>query len=199
MCNIKRQEEYNLVEEVLKFQDKTSAADYDEEDAYRTLDRVNFWLNSFDTKASYLLAIIGIIGTILFTTGYFNTIDLQVWCSCKSGLLNALFLLMIISFLFSSICLIWCIKPNIKNIKPLKNECKKHTVLFYGSIADMKNIEEINNITKFSKDTIIDDINNQSWFCSNICIKKKKYIFWAICGITFCLVLFTLTEIVKHL
>jgi hypothetical protein len=156
-------------------------------------------LNSFDTKASYLLAIIGIIGTILFTTGYFNKINLQVWCPCKFGLMNILFLFIIVGFLFSTICLIWCIKPKIRNAKPPKEKSNTHTVLFYGSIVHIEDTEEIKRVTSFSDNTIINDINNQSWICSGICMEKRKYIFWAICGIIFCLVLFIVMEIVKHL
>ena len=79
MNHMKQENKDCSVDEIIKYQ--PSGKDYQKDDAYRTLDRVNFWLNSFDTKASYLLAIIGIIGMILFTTNYFSTVNLKDWNS----------------------------------------------------------------------------------------------------------------------
>jgi hypothetical protein len=184
-------EKQSLVEKVLKQQttELPEVKDYQKEDAYQTLDRANFWLNSFDTKASYLLAIIGVIGTILFTNNFFSAINLKDW-NCWSILFNLLFIFIILSFSISTVLLILCINPKIKHVRP---KTERHTVLFYGSIADMENqTEELKNVCQFSKGTIIDDINNQAYFCSKICIAKKRKIYAAIA----CLFIFLFSFVV---
>lgn len=194
MCK-KTKKKNCLVDEILINQ--TGVADYQKEDAYQTLDRVNFWLNSFDTKASYLLAIIGIIGTILFTTNYFSEISLNDWAGCHF-VFNLLFLIIIASFFTSTLNLIMCIKPAIKNIQPSKTN--EHTVLFYGNIEDMeKQMDDLKKVKKFSTETIVDDINNQAYICSTICMSKSKkiYVAW-ICMIT-CLSSFVIYELLKHI
>jgi hypothetical protein len=190
----KREINNSLVDEVLKHQ--TGVADYQKDDAYQTLDRTNLWLNSFDTKASYLLAIIGIIGTILFTTNYFSEISLKNWTDWHF-VFNLLFLIILVSFFTSTLYLIKCIKPTIKNIRPDKTS--KHTVLFYGSIDSMEEqMDDLKKVKNFSTDTIVDDINKQAYICSVICMRKSKMIYVAwICMIT-CLSSFTVYELLKH-
>jgi hypothetical protein len=184
-----------LVDKVIDQQ--TTISDYQKEDAYKTLDRTIFWLNSLDTKASYLLAFIGIIGTVLFTTNYFSAVNLKDW-SCCNFALNLLFLLIILSFLVATFSLIWCIKPMIKNIKPQR--VQEHTILFYGSISYMHGkMDEMKRVTDFSKETIIDDINNQAYICSVICIKKSRKIFIAWVSMIICLFIFAFFEILKHI
>lgn len=193
----KQNTDRSLAEEVLKLQTTNSTTNYGKEDAYKTLDRVNFWLNSFDAKAYYLLFFIGIFGTILFTSGYFEERNLQVWNSLKTGLLNILFLLVLICYLVTSVCLVLCIKPSIKNRKLPKSAINQHTILFYGSIADMRDSKEMSIITQYSDQTIINDINNQSFVCSRICMMKAFCLFLGIYGILFCFILLVMSEIVK--
>jgi hypothetical protein len=192
MKNIKQS---NLIEEILKLQSAIEKADYTKNDAYQTLERVNFWLNNFDMKASYFSAIIGIIGTILFSNNYFCNVDLKKWCG-EIIVFNVLFLLILISFLLTMLFLLWCINPTIKNIKPSNPQV--HTILFYGSIADEK-INNIKNIIDFSESTIIRDINNQAYFCSIICMNKRKKILASCVFMLICILSFVLFEVSKHL
>jgi len=194
MDNTKQKGKGCLTDKIIKHQ--TSDKDYQKDDAYRTLDRVNFWLNSFDTKASYLLAVIGIMGTILFTTEYFSTVNLKDWYSWNF-IFNLLFILILLSFLSAAISLILCIKPMVKNVSPQRVE--EHTILFYGSISEMEDrMDEMKKVNNFSKETIIDDINNQSYICSVICMKKNRKIFIAWISMIICLLSFVLFEILKH-
>ena len=185
----KKEDDYSLVDEVVQSQKHPSTVGYEKEDAYQTLERVNFWLNSFDAKASYLLTIISIVGTIFFSSDYFNNVDLTYWETWHCIVSNLLYLSIVISFLISIGSLIWCISPKLKNMKPLKSEAKKtHTVLFYGSISDMKDkTQEIARVKQFDVATVIDDINNQAYYCSTICIGKKNKICFAIIGILVCI------------
>ncbi len=190
-------EEKTLIEDILTDQND-SEKKYDINDAYQTLDRVNFWLNNFDSKASYLLATIGIIGTILFTSDFFECINLVSWGNLYAFISNLLFLLILVSFIVSLYFLILTIKPRVENIEPCKPE--EHTVLFYGSISGMKQrFNEIKKVTDFSKETIIDDINNQSYVCSTICMKKKKNISTACSWIVVCMSALIIFEILKHI
>ncbi|EJS10525.1 hypothetical protein EXW34_06670 [Bacillus mycoides] len=43
---------------------------YTKDDSYLNLDRVNFWINNCDTKASFVFAFLGIFIGVLFTSDY---------------------------------------------------------------------------------------------------------------------------------
>lgn len=190
----------SLIDELLKAQGQQSQSpNYDKDDAYKTLDRVNFWLNNFDSKASYLLASIGIIGTILFTTDYFKCINLCIW-SCPNLSFNILFLLILLSFLSTIIFLILSIKPRARNYGEEDIESKNHTILFYASIANFQDeMDELRKVKGFSEESIIDDINNQAFVCSKICEEKRDKIKKACYLIIVSLSLLFVFEILKHL
>ena len=50
------------------FKDKREIV-YEKEDAYKTLEIINSWINAMDTKASFLLAYIAVIMGFVFTSG----------------------------------------------------------------------------------------------------------------------------------
>ena len=52
-------------------QQNTSSA-FEKEDAYRSLEMVNTWINNLDTKVSFALALVGVLIGVIFSEGLPN-------------------------------------------------------------------------------------------------------------------------------
>ena len=170
---------------------------YCKEDAYRTLDRINFWLNSFDTKAYYLLVIFGVVGTIIFTNNFLDNVNLCNWSS-RNNFVNIIYLLLyimiILSFITSLYYLVRCIRPRSES--PIKKD--NITIFHYRYIAENMDHDKILNIEKLTDKEIVKTINNQIYVCSIICVKKESNLKHAINFMVCFTVSFLLFEVIKH-
>lgn len=172
---------------------------FDKQDAYKNLERVNFWIGNIDTKTSFLLAFIGIIAGLYFANSKFieaiiiaikELIILAGSITTDFRLLISLFLIvgMILLILFLILTLINLIAVITARIDPSEYEKKNvigNSKLFWGTIAvnkgDYKNIPEnkfpdfLNSVNIMTDQELFEDINSQTYINSMICKKKFAY------------------------
>ena len=140
----------------------------DERKLKEGLDMNNMWIGNCDQKASILMAIIGVIFTIVMTSDAIKTIRNYIvlpfldFCNgdetmCFSFSRFSVFVFLVITAFFAVLSL-WdilnCIKPNLdynamKNNNPLM-ETKSY--IFYGSVANMSYEEYKNTNVDYEND-----------------------------------------------
>ena len=145
------------------------------EDLYKNLDIINQWINNSDNKASIVLSFVGILLTIIFTTG---TTLLQAIKIVKAIFLNTNFSdILYLIFFLGAIC--FCILGLYDLIKVLIPTLKMKTdrtksYMFFGSIACYDSFKDYKeDLLKSTEEDIFDDLLNQVYQSSIIC--KKKY------------------------
>lgn len=156
---------------------------FQRDDAYKTLDTVNFWIDSCDTKASILLAFIGILLTIIFTSPVFEDIG-DVFSSIFESNRCTLVCLVIISSILcflGIISLLAVIVPRVI-IVPQRKTSKKtsnaSSFMFYGTISQIdyssykKQMSAMSNL----RDPVMRDLLFQIHSASVICTKKITHL-----------------------
>lgn len=137
------------------------------------------WTNNCDTKASIILAFVGVLVSIAFTSEYIlSRIETEIdnisfYWNNKVGSFSLLSTLMFLSligfFVLMALCCYFAIASLKANIK-----CPNNSIIFFGKIAELSEenyIEKVNSITEedFEKDKLI-----QIHTCATICNNKFK-------------------------
>lgn len=138
------------------------------------------WTSNCDTKASIILAFIGILVSISFTSEYLldgvhteidNIINYWKHGIGGFGLLSTLMFISLFGFVISMLlCCYYAITSLKANLK-----CHHDSIIFFGKIAELseeKYIERLNNITEeeFEQDKLY-----QIHICAKICNEKFKF------------------------
>lgn len=144
------------------------------EDLYKNLDIINQWINNSDNKASIILGLVGILLTIIFTTGNVTSQTAKIM---KDIFLNINFSdILYLIFFLESICvcilgLCDLIKVLIPTLKMKTNRIKSY--MFFGSIACYVSFKEYKeDLLKSTEEDIFEDLLNQVYQNSIICNKK---------------------------
>ena len=168
--------------EIVEVERREAAQELSEDQMERNLDRVNMWIGNCDQKASFLLALIGIVVTIIFTSnavGRIETVLVKpflaylnngegVYCVCRTIdalLLVAGLICVFIAVLFLLICL--RAKTNYKKFQQPGMEEK--SLLYYGSIASQTYSE-----FSMGRNDHKNDYRSQVYTNSVICDAKFK-------------------------
>lgn len=137
------------------------------------------WTENCDTKASIVLAFIGVLVSITFTSEYLlEGIQTEIgniinyWKDGIGGfsLLSTLMFLSLFGFvIFMFFCFLFAISSLRANVK-----CPEDSIIFFGKIAELpkdKYIKKVKSITEeeFEKDKLI-----QIHTCATICNNKFK-------------------------
>ncbi|MCH5242704.1 MAG: hypothetical protein J1F67_09840 [Muribaculaceae bacterium] len=143
-------------------------------------DQIIRWTENCDTKSSIILAFIGVILSILFTSEFIlNTLTEQIhniiiyYCN-KIGdfsLRSTLMFVTLISFLI--LVFISC-NFLIKSLKANIN-CSEDSLLFFGKIAQFTKEEYINKFRDTSEIDLKLDKLSQIYICAKICMNKFFY------------------------
>lgn len=202
---ISRENPYRHPEIVTVDQRHPTSTEADEME--RCLDRTNMWIGICDQKASFLLALVGVVITIIFTSGAILKImevlvnpfiaywrddvgSFCFWCTLDAVLLIVGLVLAFVSMVYLLLCLM--AKTDYSRFQQPGMEQKSH--LFFGHIASMSYDEFCHtDVDKFN------DMRSQVYTNSIICSDKfknykigAKAILWAlpILTIAFLLLLF---------
>lgn len=172
----------NKIRIVLTGKRKNSAS-FSRDVAFKTLDTINFWINSCDTKASILLSGIGVAFTLLFTSNILEKVfdvtkkvidnfsGIGAWIGIL-GILSVLGCIVGTGYIISVIVPRQIFKPKESNVK---NE-NINSLMFYGSIAKMSFstfCEQINSLCD-PNDVIVKDLIFQIHSAAKICAIKTK-------------------------
>ena len=168
------------------------------EEKFKELERIDLWINNADTKISYLLAFLGIIATIIFTSDSVmkkirdcldNALKLN-----KQDIANILSLLVIILVMnmvfFIAKSIYYLLKASSAKINV--SNTNKSSTLFFGSIAT-NTIEQFKEKVKRQTDEELEeDIIEQIFINSKICSEKMKNYNKAIKNLKISMVIFVI-------
>ena len=144
---------------------------FEKEDAFRTLELVNGWINNMDTKASILLAYLAVIVGFVVSNGppdLFAQPAPSPITFCY--VIKVVFVVTLYLFLFASIVLfLGTLTARIKG----NNE--KHSLLFFGEIAKNSLNDYKSKILNRTEEELIKDVLEQVYINSKICTIKSKY------------------------
>lgn len=157
---------------------------YTKEDSYKNLDRVNFWISNCDSKASFVLAFLGIFIGVFFTSDFIydhlkilgNTLLRFDWNSLKTfvAVLSLTFLvLFIFTFIKASKNTLNALTASINTDEFSHMGVKTDSILHFASIK-MKgfntHLQEIENLK--DEKNLIHDIESQVAINSVIAFRK---------------------------
>lgn len=133
---------------------------YTKEDAYRTLEMINNWINNIDTKVSFAMALAGILMGFIFNMTLSDN---------EGTMVLILTLLLYIANFAALLCFVLAITARVDNPN------NAQSIFYFGSISTFKLIdykEKTNNITE---QEILEDLKEQIHTNSLICNKKTKH------------------------
>lgn len=160
-----------------------------------SLDRINAWISNCDQKAGILLATIGVMITVLFTTDFVDGIKNDIvspffdYLKFPRAYEFSLFRCLFFCFLF--LVVIACVKTSFYSLKTISATTDSKSIngdnpslvsksyLFFQTIADMNYAEfkEFGGDEKYQ-----DDLTSQIYINSKICAAKfaqyKKTLHW---------------------
>jgi hypothetical protein len=155
------------------------------EDKYKNLDRINFWITNCDTKASYLLALEGIVLTVIFTSNYSTCIitTLSYKFSFENFGWSSFFRFVEGLSLYSFFCLTFISLVNIyKTVKARLNPkifreegLETNSLLFFETIANRKFQTFILETKNITAEQLENDLDSQIFINSKICQQKFKH------------------------
>lgn len=152
---------------------------FNEQQLKENLDRVNMWIGNCDQKASFILAILGVVLSIFFTSDSFVFIKSEIVSPiisafknpaaiCFLTLIEAVILLMIVSFLIISVFrMIFVLRAKTDLKKLSQPGMESNSMLHYQTIANMSYQEFCEKEVH-----IHNDLRSQFYVNSCICTSK---------------------------
>ena len=156
-----------------------NATSFNEEQLKNNLDRVNIWIGNCDQKASFILAIIGVVLGICFTSDSLVFIKSDIVSPVISAIDNsttislltifeALLLLMLFAFLIMSVFrMIFALRAKADSQKLSQPGMETNSMLHYQTIANMTYRGFCENEVH-----ILNDLRSQFYVNSCICASK---------------------------
>lgn len=158
----------------------------DKEDSYKNLERVNFWINNSDCKASFVLAFIGAFISIGLTSSlmsdnfkniFTSLLTIKIEFKALISLLIIINLIVLTFFVVKSVFYLLDVLTAKIDIKEFENtDIVKDSKIFFASIA-ASNFNEFNNkLNLMDEKDVVDDLNSQIFINSKICtVKFEKF------------------------
>lgn len=154
----------------------------EKDDLFHILDNVNMWIENCDNKASTILATIGIVASLIFTTDAFEALTNLVKTSLSNGGWKCLWavgaLLSIVSMAVGIFYLVLVITPKLIFTYTHKDRGRTETsdfpsLMFYGQVAKQESVDDYkNNIGSADKEFVYKDLCFQIHSASIICTTK---------------------------
>lgn len=166
------------------------------EEKFKELERIDLWINNADTKISYLLAFLGIVATIIFTSDSvmqriivcFNNV-LKLSKQDIEKILSLLVIILVLNLVFFiSKSIYYLLKASVAKIDV--SNTNKSSTLFFGSIATNTFEQFKEKVKRQTDEELEDDIIEQIFINSKICSEKMKNYNKAINNLKISIVLF---------
>jgi hypothetical protein len=147
------------------------------QDLNMSLDRINDWIKNCDTKASIMIAVIGVFLTMLVNDSVIDLVkNIIVFIASDINIFKIIYIiivvLLLLSFLFGFFLLIFTLNPIVKTNIKTGNVANSNSVYFFGSIANMK-FSNYSEVVK-NPDLQIESLKQQVYVNSHIATKKYK-------------------------
>lgn len=159
-------------------------SEFKNEDRYKNLDRVNTWVANCDAKASYLLTLLGVVFTIIATSGSSVFGDVFAYqFSATYGLDAILRFLEAIALYLCLSCLLKALNDvyhvlfaKIDSSIDAQQGLISNSVLFFGTIEQRSFIDFSNQCKALTEGQLQAQIDSQVYINSKICqLKFKNY------------------------
>lgn len=144
---------------------------YTKDDAYRTLNIINEWIRSSDTKTSILLGFISLL--LGFTLTVFNGITYIKELEKVNFLAVVIVLLLIVYILAAAVAVVCCCLSLIARLKT--NKIQSSSIFYFGHIANSTKEDYMSKTSKTTEADILKDIKNQIVINSRIAKRKFQH------------------------
>lgn len=154
----------------------------EKDDLFHILDNVNMWIGNCDNKASTILATIGIVTSVIFSTDVFESLQVLIKADLSNGGWNCLLavgaLLSLISMLVGVFFLVLVITPSLIYTYIHKEHGRTVTsdfpsLMFYGQVAKQESVDKYHtDIIGADKNSVLKDLCFQIFSASKICTAK---------------------------
>lgn len=180
---------------------------FTKDDAYKNLERVNFWIGNADSKISFVLAFIIALLGLLFTSS--KTTDYIQKCVETVSTISIKMILPIASLLVLFFMLFYIfsgIKYLLKGLTASINieEYKESGIIFksnifWGAILTKKFNEFNKELENQTEDMLLKDINSQTYINSIICNDKFKNYNKGIHNIEIAVICFIIFQVLSYI
>lgn len=152
------------------------------DDAFKILDNINMWIGNCDGKASTILAGIGIITAVVFSSDVFSRLySIVIGSFSKSGWLlifSVILWISIISMFAGAACFVMTLIPRLRYSYKVKSKDrpKFDSIMFYGAVGDLEFSSYKTKADKITNDKVMDDLYFQITSAAKICKTKFQYL-----------------------
>lgn len=146
----------------------------------RVLEQNQEWIKNCDSKTTTILALIGVIFTVLFASDSFAKI-IQIWTIFfySENLCFARFYLLftVVSWLIFAVGIYYFLKVLYARLNNKKYQtCLEYkSNLYFGDIVNYEIDVYRSTIKSLSEEEFIDDLSMQIYICADICNQKFMY------------------------
>ena len=151
---------------------------FEKEDAYRSLELINGWIENLDTKASFLLAYIAVLMGFVVSNGLpsiFNTsVPLPI---TKDFIGKALCIVLLYLSLISSVIILLLVLT-----ARTKAKSKESSLLFFNEISKMGLNDFRSKVLNRTEEELVNDVLEQVHTNAVICTKKSRFYNWGVKG-----------------
>lgn len=163
-----------LIDESLE-KEQINKYKYSIEDARDTLDRIIGFISNCDTKASVVLAVLGVMLTIIATDSAISKLHLIIKAAASSGTALSVFFLCLL--VIAVVAFTFGILPLVSVLIARTGTSKNDSKIYFTDIASNKNNTTYKEkVLKQLECDAIDDLIAQIYINAVICDKKfKKY------------------------
>lgn len=148
---------------------------YTKEDAFRSLEMINSWINTMDTKISFVMAFISVLIGFIFSNGLPEMFDeIKKFEKLQQMTLEQVVSVLLVLVLCGAS--LACIGFLVAGLTArTKNTTPVTSIFFFGDIA-MRELENVqDDMNKITEKKLLADLQNQIFINSQICTKKANY------------------------
>lgn len=145
---------------------------YTKEDAYQSLQMINSWIGSIDTKISFALAFVSVLIGFIFSNGtprIFGKMAKGAASAHVPGVQLISFLMtaaLCLSCLGAAFMLIYALSARVQNTSGISS------VYFFGDISKNSFEEAKDQMDQLTERELLKDLQAQIWMNSKICSQK---------------------------
>lgn len=155
-------------------------SEFEKDDLYRTLERINLWIGNCDTKTSIAIGAIGVIFAVLLSKDYvvkfksiitymIKNIDILPFLFLTVFSISIIFICLGCYFLFRALV------PRTDTNLYKEPGLELDSLIYFSTISYSKTYEDYScKIEKASESILRNDIISQIFICSKICDGKFK-------------------------
>lgn len=154
---------------------KDKNVSYSKDDAYKSLEMINTWINNIDTKVSFALALTGVFIGIIFEKGVpkaFQIINEVTKLSELNGADIIAIILVCLLYIMSFLSIISFMLAIIARVRNLNNA---RSIFFFGTIETYELQDYKDKLRQITEQEILEDLEEQIHTNSRICNRKIKW------------------------